>query len=110
MKSGPSEGGSEETPRTSRSRSPDTRRRAKQRASATRRELRALETREEYRSKLNEQDRAAFGKMSIARQERLLKIKREYPDSVPKDLPDPFSVLTVTLIGRCIIRREPASG
>ena len=52
--------------------------------------LRKIETREEFRSKLNESDRVAFGRMPITRQERLLKIIREYPESVPKDLPDPF--------------------
>ena len=73
-----------------RAKTPETRRRAKQRATAAQRALRAIETREEFRSKLNEHDRAAFGRMPITRQERLMKIKREYPESVPKDLPDPF--------------------
>jgi hypothetical protein len=73
-----------------RSKKPETGRRAKQRASAAQRALQAIETREEFRSKLSEPDRAAFGQMSITRQERLLKIQREYPESIPKDLPDPF--------------------
>jgi hypothetical protein len=73
-----------------RAKTPKTRRRSKQRATAARRALRAIETREEFRSKLNEHDRAAFNRMSIARQERLMKIDREYPENVPKDLPDPF--------------------
>ena len=42
-------------------------------------------------SKLNEDDRAVFKRMPITRQERLLKIQREYPESVPRDLPDPFA-------------------
>ena len=74
-----------------RAKAPTTRRRMKQRATAAQRSLRAIETREEYRSKLNEQDRIAFGRMPIARQERLMKIQREYPDSIPVDLPDPFA-------------------
>jgi hypothetical protein len=73
-----------------RAKTPETGQRAKQRASAAQRALRAIETREEFRSRLNEADRVAFGQMSIARQERLLKIQREYPESIPKDLPDPF--------------------
>jgi hypothetical protein len=73
-----------------RSKTPETGRRAKQRATAAQRALRAIETREEFRSNLNESDRTAFGQMSITRQERLLKILREYPESIPKDLPDPF--------------------
>jgi hypothetical protein len=73
-----------------RARTPETRRRTKQRVTAAQRALRAVEAREEFRSKLNEPDRVAFGRMPITRQERLLKIEREYPESVPKDLPDPF--------------------
>jgi hypothetical protein len=73
-----------------RAKAPEKRRRAKQRASAAQRAVRAIETREEFRSRLNEHDRVAFGQMPIAWQERLLKINREYPESVPKDLPDPF--------------------
>ena len=73
-----------------RAKTPETGRRAKQRASAAQRALRAIETREEFRSKLNEPERLAFSQMPITQQERLLKIQREFPESVPKDLPDPF--------------------
>jgi hypothetical protein len=73
-----------------RSKTPETGRRAKQRATAAQRALRAIETREEFRSKLSEQDRVSFSQMSITQQERLLKIQREFPESIPKDLPDPF--------------------
>jgi hypothetical protein len=73
-----------------RAKTPETRRRTKQGASAALRALRSIETREEFRSKLDEQDRIAFGRMPITLQERLMKIQREYPESVPKDLPDPF--------------------
>jgi len=73
-----------------RSKTPETGRRAKRRASAAQRSLRAIETREEFRSKLDESDRTAFGQLAITQQERLLKIEREYPESVPQDLPDPF--------------------
>jgi hypothetical protein len=73
-----------------RARTPETGRRAKQRATAAQRALRAIETREAFRSKLDESDRAAFGQLAITQQERLLKIEREYPESVPQDLPDPF--------------------
>ena len=73
-----------------RSKTPETGRRAKRRASAAQRSLRAIETREEFRSKLPPPDRTAFGQLAITQQERLLKIEREYPESVPQDLPDPF--------------------
>jgi hypothetical protein len=73
-----------------RAKAPEKRRREKKRATAAQRALRKIETREEFRSRLNESDRVAFGRMPITRQERLLKIIREYPESVPKDLPDPF--------------------
>jgi hypothetical protein len=73
-----------------RAKTPETRRRAKQRATAAQRALREIETREEFRSKLTESDRISFNRMPIARQERLKKIVREYPESVPKDIPDPF--------------------
>jgi hypothetical protein len=73
-----------------RAKTPETGQRAKRRASAAQRALRAIETREEFRSRLNEPDRLAFSQMPITRQERLLKIQREYPESIPKDLPDPF--------------------
>jgi hypothetical protein len=73
-----------------RAKTPETGQRAKQRASAAQRALRAIETREEFRSKLSEPDRVSFSQMPITRQERLMKIQQEYPESVPKDLPDPF--------------------
>jgi hypothetical protein len=57
-----------------RAKTPETGRRTKQRASAAQRALRAIETREEFRSKLNEADRAAFGRMPIIQQERLLTV------------------------------------
>jgi hypothetical protein len=74
----------------SRAKTPETGRRAKQRAAAAQRAIRAIEAREEFRSKLDESDRAAFGQLTITQQERLLKIEREYPESIPQDLPDPF--------------------
>src|SRR5262249_10142069 len=73
-----------------RAKSPITRRRAKQRVSAAQRAIREIERREEYRSKLNEDDRSNFDRLSIADQKRLLEVERVYPDSIPKDLPDPF--------------------
>jgi len=73
-----------------RAKTPETGQRAKQRAAAAQRALRAIETREEFRSKLNEPDRVSFSQMPITQQERLLKILREFPEGVPKDLPDPF--------------------
>jgi hypothetical protein len=75
---------------TARAKTPEKRQRAKRRSTVAQRALRAIETREEFRSNLNESDRAAFGRMSITQQQRLLKIQREYPESVPQDLPDPF--------------------
>ena len=73
-----------------RAKTPETRRRTKRRSSATQRALREVERREEFRSKLSEGDRRTFDRFPIRRQELLIQIVREYPDSVPKDLPDPF--------------------
>jgi hypothetical protein len=69
---------------------PETRRRARQRASAALRALLAIEVREDYRSKLNAQDRATFDRLTIRQQQQLMAVQREYPGSVPKDLPDSF--------------------
>ena len=73
-----------------RAKKPEARRRAKQQASAAQRALRAVERREEFRSNLNDRDRHTFDRFPIMRQEQLMKIVRDYPDSVPKDIPDPF--------------------
>jgi len=73
-----------------RAKTKETRRRARQRASTASRTLRAIEKREEYRSKLDDQDRASFDRLSINLQQRLLEVNREYPDTIPRDLPDPF--------------------
>jgi hypothetical protein len=73
-----------------RAKAPEKRRRMRQRAAAARRGLQAVEAREEFRSKLNDQDCAAFNRLPIGWQERELKMQREYPEGVPKDLPDPF--------------------
>jgi hypothetical protein len=73
-----------------RAKTPETGQRAKLRATAAQRALRAIETREQFRSRLSEQDRVSFSHMPITQQERLLRIQREFPGDVPKDLPDPF--------------------
>jgi hypothetical protein len=73
-----------------RAKAAESRRRATQRASAARRQILGIETREEFRSKLSEQDRAKFSRLPITRQDQLITLNREYPGSVPKDLPDPF--------------------
>ena len=74
----------------SRAKTPETRRRAKHRASAAQRALRAIERRSEFRTKLNESDRGKFEHLTITQQERLMKVLQEFPDRVPKDIPDPF--------------------
>lgn len=74
-----------------RAKTSEARRRAKQRVSAAQRALRAIETREEFRSKLNERDRAAFDSWSITQQEQFLKVTQAFPDRVPADIPDPFA-------------------
>ena len=74
-----------------RAKKPEARRRMQQRVSAAQRALRAVERRKEFRSKLNEGDRRIFDRLPIMRQELFMKVIREYPDSVPKDLPDPFA-------------------
>ena len=73
-----------------RAKSPRARTRAKRQARAAQRALEAIKKREEFRSKLNEAERASFGRLSIKQQRRLLEVTRVYPDSVPKDFPDPF--------------------
>ena len=73
-----------------RAKRPETRRRAKQRGSTAQRALHAIETRQEFRSKLDEGERAKFDRLSITRQDLLLTINREYHESVPRDIPDPF--------------------
>lgn len=73
-----------------RAKSRNVRARAKRRARAAQRALRDIKRREAYRSELNEADRASFGHLSIEQQRRLLALMREYPDTIPRDLPDPF--------------------
>ena len=73
-----------------RAKSPQARALAKRQASAAKRALEAIKKREEFRSKLNEADRTSFGRLPIKQQRRLLEVTRIYPESVPKDLPDPF--------------------
>ena len=70
---------------------PQTRRRSKKRVSAIRKALRLIETREEFRSKLKDAERGSFDRLPITRQNQLLTVMREYPESVPRDLPDPFT-------------------
>jgi len=73
-----------------RAKTPKSRRRSKQRVSAAQRALRAIERREDYRSKLNERDRSNFDRWSIAQQEQFLRVTEAYPNRVPADVPDPF--------------------
>ncbi len=73
-----------------RAKTPETRRRARQRVSAVRRALRAIEKREGFRSKLSEHDRRTFKSLSIMQQEQFLRVTEAYPDRVPADVPDPF--------------------
>jgi hypothetical protein len=73
-----------------RAKTPETRRRAKQRVSAAQRALKAIERREDYRSKLNERDRSFFDRRSIRQQEQILTVIQAFPDGVPADIPDPF--------------------
>jgi hypothetical protein len=52
--------------------------------------LRAIEARQEYRSRLRERDLQAFDSLSIGKQDRLRQVLWNYPDGVPTDAPDPF--------------------
>jgi hypothetical protein len=74
-----------------RAKSPKARGRAKRRARAAQQGIQEIEKREEYRSNLNDIDRSSFDRLSIKRQRLVLAVTRKYPDSVPKDLPDPFA-------------------
>lgn len=62
----------------------------KQRASAAQRALRAIETRQEFRSRLLERERTAFNGLSLSGQDRLLRVSQDFPERVPSDVPDPF--------------------
>jgi hypothetical protein len=73
-----------------RAKTPEARSRAKRRASGAQRALHEIETREQFRSKLKESERRNFDRLPITRQDQLLKAMRVYPDSVPRDAPDPF--------------------
>ena len=73
-----------------RAKRPEARRQAKQQISAAQRELKIIETREEFRAKLDERGRSTFNRLPISQQTRLIKVNREYPESVPRDIPDPF--------------------
>jgi hypothetical protein len=74
-----------------RAKTPAARRRASRRAAIAERGLRDIAARQEYRSHLLERDRAMFDHLSIDKQTRLLTMLRDFPDSVPRDLPDPFA-------------------
>jgi hypothetical protein len=74
-----------------RAKTPETRRRSTQRASAAKRALRKIETREGFRSKLTEPERSLFDRLPITWQDQELKVDREFPDGVPRDQPDPFT-------------------
>jgi hypothetical protein len=74
-----------------RAKKPEARRRMQQRVSAAQRALRAVERRREFRSKLNERDRRVFDRFPIMRQELFIKVMQEYPDSIAKDILDPFA-------------------
>lgn len=73
-----------------RAKRPEARRRAQRRASTAERGLREIAARQDYRSRLSERDRAEFDHFSLSEQDRLRTMLRDYPDSVPRDLPDPF--------------------
>ena len=74
-----------------RAKTPETRRRAKQRASAAQRALRAINTRQEFRSRLHEPERTAFDGLSLTGQDRLLRVSQDFPEGIPSELPDPFA-------------------
>ena len=73
-----------------RTKSSEGRARAKRRVRAAQRAIQEIETREDFRSELNDRERESFDYLPIKEQRRLLEVNRVYPDSVPKDLPDPF--------------------
>jgi hypothetical protein len=70
---------------------PEARRRMKQRASAAQRALRAIETRQEFRSRLREPERTVFNGLSLSSQDRLLRVSQDFPEGIPSELPDPFA-------------------
>ena len=83
-----------------RAKTPEARRRASRKAAAAERGLREIAVRQEYRSRLSERDRDAFSALTITGQNQLLRVLRDHPDSIPRDLPDPFAGPNRNLIWR----------
>jgi len=83
-----------------RTKKPEVRQRANRRAAAAERGLREIAVRQEYRSRLSERDRDAFSALTITGQNQLLRMLRDHPDSIPRDLSDPFAGPNRNLIWR----------
>jgi hypothetical protein len=75
------------TANVARAKKPEKRRRLKQQAAAENRALHKIETREEYRAKLTGAERSNFARLPIKVQDRLIKVERAYPHSVPPGYP-----------------------
>jgi hypothetical protein len=63
----------------------------KQQASAAQRALRAIETRQDFRSRLREPERSVFNGLSLSGQDKLLRVSQDFPEGMPSDVPDPFA-------------------
>jgi hypothetical protein len=83
-----------------RAKTPEARRRASRQAAAAERGLREIAARKEYRFRLRDRDRDNFSTLPITRQDQLLRMLRDHPDSIPRDLPDPFAGPNRNLIWR----------
>jgi hypothetical protein len=77
--------------REARAKSPETRRRAQQQASAARSAINRIVERREYRASLNEHDRREFNRLSITQQDQVRRAVQQYPGGIPPDVPDPFT-------------------
>jgi hypothetical protein len=77
-----------------RAKKPEARRRAKKKAADAERALRQIAAREDIRSQLARPlDRQRFNSLSLAKQDLLVAVMRDYPDDVPpsSELPDPYA-------------------
>jgi hypothetical protein len=70
---------------------PEKRHKSLRRAATARRGLGQIEARAEFRSKLGPSGRAIFDRLPLKEQDRELHVRREYPDGIPRDAPDPFA-------------------
>jgi hypothetical protein len=70
---------------------PEKRDKSLRRAATARRGLRQIDQRAAFRSTLSPSGRAIFDRFPLKEQDRELHVRREYPNGVPRDVPDPLA-------------------